>query len=122
MGTKKPLIQNRPKLPLRASLGKCLHVFNECSAQHGKVSVNWDKIKALTESSFMCEPKGRERYRATDYAGCVFLSNHKSAIFPDNDDRRFMITDMDPNRITGTSKSSPRRARTRTSIAATLRC
>ena len=76
-------------------LGKCLHIFNECtSTQHGS-KVSWDAMKAIiTDRDFMAEPKGKEAFQAIDCAGCILLSNHDKPCNIANNDRRYAVVSM----------------------------
>ena len=74
-------------------LHKILHIFNEVSSQ-AKSRVNADRVKALIDPDFICERKGKERFRARDPAGCVFLSNHAMPVKIENWGRRYAATEM----------------------------
>ena len=75
-------------------LYKALHIFNECTSQLGKKKHDSDKLKALTDKHVTIEPKGKERFKAEDTAGCIFLSNHTNPVKLGNSDRRHVVTDM----------------------------
>ena len=72
---------------------KSLHIFNEVSSiALGRQ--NSDKLKSLIDDWFMCEPKGKERFKARDCAGCIFLSNNDLPVKIEQGDRRYACVRM----------------------------
>ena len=76
-----------------ARMENCIHIFNEVSSST-KGKRNADKLKALIDEDFLCELKGKEQFKAKDYAGCVFMSNHRDCVKVENGDRRFVVSEM----------------------------
>ena len=79
-------------------IGKLLHVFNEVSS-FALGRCNADKMKSLTDEIFMCEPKGKERFRARDCAGHIFLSNNDLPVKIEQGDRRYACIKMNDKYI-----------------------
>ena len=77
---------------------KCLHILNECGSCRGKEnSPMYDKLKSMiTDSTFRCEYKGKEAIQSTDCGSYVLISNHDYSVKVEDDDRRFVVPDIDP--------------------------
>ena len=79
-------------------LNKHLHILNECGSCRGRENAAYhDQLKSMiTDKMFRCEFKGKEAIQAVDVGAYVLISNHPYCVKVEDDDRRFVVPDINP--------------------------